>query len=388
MDGEDRDHTPYVYRSKEHSALRNSVAAANDPVLIFGNQPGTGVTRVLQEFRKEISGMAPTNRLMASTVPLDFARLAPTGAALRAMVSLRNDIVKVADAVRVSHNSTGIPKLADGKFRQFDTLFELCWLGAIKREEEGNKPNFRISSARKNRSTIARYAFKLASGGLADIVLESEDLLSIFQSVLNDVTTDGVVEITEQAFKKATDEYKKRARQKQWYFDKRHRVVFEAAFPADGEPDLDGMLDLLTLLFNDGFSELVEACRSTSDVFIILDAVDEFNGETRAEVRIRETFSSLLTDPAIDACGVALGSRKKPHRWIGELAEYANDLDPIRLQDLTKLKVTQAWDKKSVDPKRASEALGKAFPGSKTRVPASKIAAAWAEAGMKTGKSK
>lgn len=381
LSGEDREHAPYVYRSKAHQSLREAVAATNDPVLIFGKQAGMGVTRVLQEFRKEVAQMAPTTLPMAASVPFDFARLEPTGGSIRALVSLRNDLVLVADAVRAAHKSTSIPLFPDSKFRHFDTLFELCWIGAIKREQGDAKPKLHISRNRQRTRSITRYVVKLASGGLADIALESDELLSIFQSVLNDVAADGASEITEQAFARASQEYRDRARTRHSYFNQRHRAVFDAAFPLDKEPNLDGMLDLLTLIFTDAFVELVVMCRSASDVYIVLDALDEFNGVSRAEVRIRDTIASLLTDPAIEACGVALGSRKKPHRWIEEFLECANRLAPLSLDDLTKQNVEMAWSAQSVDGVRAQSALKKAFPGSRTLARACHVAAAWEEAG-------
>ena len=325
--------------------------------------------------------MAPTALPMASTVPFDFARLEPTGGSLRAMVSLRNEIVKIADRVRAEHNSATIPTLPDESFRQFDALFELCWIGAIRREEKGNKPELAISMTRQRRRSVTKFAIKLAAGGLADIVLESEELSSIFQAILNHAAADGVMEIGEQAYLKASQEYRKRARRAKWYFERRHHIVFEAAFPPAGEPNLDGMLDLLTLLFNDAFVELVYACRKASDVYIILDSIDEYNGPSRAERRLRETFSSLLTDPALSACGIAMGSRKEPDLWIEEFKEDANTVNSILLPDLTKTNVQKAWRSIHADRERAQRALTKAFPGHRTKVRASVVAAAWDEAG-------
>ena len=157
--------------------------------------------------------------------------------------------------------------------------------------------------------------------------------------------------------------------------------MFEAAFPPAGEPNLDGMLDLLTLLFNDAFVELVYACRTASDVYIVLDSIDEYNGPSRAERRLRETFSSLLTDPALSACGIAMGSRKEPDLWIEEFKEDANTVNSILLPDLTKTNVQKAWRSIHADRERAQRALTKAFPGHRTKVRASVVAAAWDEAG-------
>ena len=157
--------------------------------------------------------------------------------------------------------------------------------------------------------------------------------------------------------------------------------MFEAAFPPEGEPNLDAMLDLLTLLFNDAFVELVRACRTASDVYIILDSIDEYNGPSRSERRLIETLSSLLTDPALGACGIAMGSRKEPDLWLEAFKEDANPVNSMLLPDLAKKNVQKAWSSRHVDSERAQRALTKAYPGRRTKVRASVVAAAWEEAG-------
>lgn len=376
-----RDSTPYVYRSNEHWLLRKTAESGVGGVLIYGTKGRDGVTRTLREFLSELHQMRWRDRLESVSMVMDFLTLDPIAVHLRILASMRNAIVNLADAALKERGGIAL-KLPDSFFKHFDALFDLCWIAIISDHSKADKPELVASAFRVGRVKAAKYVLRLATGGLVDMIVDSDELIDIVKSVCGDLVTDGVAHVSDETYHKIALKYRERARKSRNYYDRRYASVFEAAFPEGGPPNLHAMYDLLTLFFTDPLIEVLKSCFDQTKIFMIFDAIDEFDRSVGHEVRLRQAICEILAEAAAAECGVAMGSRKRPKNWSQQIDEnLARGFEEVILDELKKEQVENYWRVGGADSARADRAVKIAFSRRRQTAIAGALADAWIEAG-------
>ena len=376
-----RDRAPYVYRSDEHRLLLKTARSGAGGVLLYGMKGRDGVTRTLREFLDELGGMDWPDKMVPAGMVMDFLALDPIAVHLRALASMRNAIVGLADEALARRGGV-VVKLPDSFFKHFDALFDLCWIAIISEHEKADKPELAASIFRERRIKAAKYVFRLASGGVIDMLIDSDELLDIVKSLSGDIITDTTGYISDEMYRNIAHKYQERARKNKDYYDRRYASVFDNAFPLDSAPNIRGMYDLLTLFFTDPLIDVLKTYFDKTKVFLIFDAIDEFDRPSGHEARLRQAICEILAEAAAAECGVAMGSRKRPKNWSQQIDEnLARAFEEVVLQGLKKDHVERSWRIGNADVTRADRAVSIAFARRRQTAIAGKLADAWMAAG-------